>query len=285
MRTGVVRRTFGWLVATGLAAAVTTVIAQVPPPPPPGPAALPAEARRAGLEQKLGAQVPLDAVFRDEAGAAVRIGDLIGDRPAILSIVYYRCPMLCTLVLNGLVRAMRPLSLSAGGDFDVLTISIDPQETPELAAAKKKEYLAQYGRDGAEAGWRFLTGDKETIDRVTGAVGFSYSYDEATGEYAHASGIMVLTPEGRVHRYLYGIEYAPRDLRLGLVDAGSGSIGSPVDQVLLLCYRYDPVSGTYGFAIMTAVRVAGILVLAALALYVTLMIRRERAQARAAGGP
>lgn len=257
--------------------------AQVPPPPPPAPSSLPANIRRAGLEQKLGAQVPLDAVFRDENGAPVRIGDLVGDRPVVLSLVYFKCPMLCTMVLNGLVRAMRPLSLSAGEDFTVLTVSIDPTETPELAKAKKTEYLGQYGREGAGDGWHFLTGEKEAIDRIGNAVGFSYSYDEASGEYAHASGIMVLTPEGRVHRYLYGIEYAPRDLRLGLVDAGSGSIGSPVDQVMLLCYRYDPVSGTYGFAIMTAVRIAGIALLAALALFVTLMIRRERAQARAAG--
>jgi len=227
--------------------------------------------------------VPLDATFRDETGKSVRLGDLIGDRPVVLSIVYFRCPMLCTMVLNGLVRAMRTLSLSAGKDFEVLTVSIDPTETAELAQAKKAEYLAQYGREGAGDGWRFLTGEKAEIDRLAGAVGFTYSYDEASGEYAHASGLMVLTPQGRVHRYLYGIEYAPRDLRLGLVEAGSGAIGSPVDQVLLLCYRYDPVSGTYGFAIMTAVRVAGIAVLAALALFVILMIRRDRAQARLAG--
>lgn len=284
------RRGPGGRAVRGSAAAIltlavaTTLWAQVPPPPPPPREALPEPVRRAGLQQKLGSQTPLDATFLDEQGRSVRLGDLLGGKPAVLSLVYYECPMLCTMVLNGLVRAMRTISLDAGEDFTVLTISIDPREGSDLARAKKKEYLEQYGRAGAEEGWRFLTGGKEAIDRLAEAVGFTYAFDETTGEYAHASGLIVLTPEGRVHRYLYGIEYAPRDLRLALVDAATGRVGSAVDRVLLLCYRYDPVSGTYGFAIITTLRVLGVATLALLALFIVRMIRRDRAQARAAGG-
>ena len=229
-----------------------------------------------GIEQRLDQQVPLDLTFLDESGASVRLADLLGERPVILSLVYYECPMLCTQVLNGLLRSLRVVSLDLGEDFDVLTVSIDPRETAKLAAAKKQEYVGSYGRAGAAAGWHFLTGSQDQITRLAEAVGFRYEYDEETGQYIHATGIMVLTPAGKLARYFYGVEYSPKDLRFGLIEAAEERIGSAVDQVLLLCYQYDPATGKYGLVIMNSLRLAGGATVAITALFVIGWLRRER---------
>jgi protein SCO1/2 len=231
--------------------------------------------RDVGIEQQQGSQLPLDAVFRDEAGQEVRLGKYFGDKPVVLALVQYRCPMLCTLVLNGFLKSSQGMPLEIGRDYQVVTVSFDPREGTELAAEKKKHYVRSYRREGAAEGWHFLTGDQQTIDRLTQAVGFRYHYDPQSGQFAHASGIMVATPGGRLARYFYGIEYSPHDLRLGLVESAAGRIGSPVDQVLLLCYHYDPLTGKYGLAIAGALRIAGTLTVLALGGYLIVMIRRE----------
>lgn len=231
---------------------------------------------RIGIDQHLGTALPLDLVFRDETGQEVKLGSFFGDRPVILSLVYYECPMLCTQVLNGLVRGLRPLSFEPGREFELVTVSIDPGETPELAAAKKREYVTGYGRAGGATAWHFLTGRPAEIAALAEAVGFRYEYDPPTDQFIHASGIMVTTPDGRLSRYFYGIDYAPRDLRLGLVESAEGRIGSPVDKLLLLCYRYDPMTGRYGFLVVTSLRLAAIATVAALAGLVLLLLRRER---------
>lgn len=240
---------------------------------------LPEPLREIGIEQRLGEQVPLELVFRDETGQAVQLGDYIGalpGRPTILALVYYECPMLCSLVLHGLLASVKALSFRIGDEFNIVTVSFDPRETPSLAAAKKAEYVRRYGRPGAASGWHFLTGEEEAIRRLAQAVGFRYAYDEQSQQYIHASGIMVLTPEGRLARYFYGIEYAPRDVRLGLVEAAAGRIGSPIDQVLLFCYHYDPTTGKYGLLIMNVLRLTGLATVIALGTFIVVMIRRER---------
>jgi protein SCO1/2 len=232
--------------------------------------------QRIGIDQKLGDQLPLDLPFVDSDGNPVHLRDYFGDKPVILSLVYFDCPMLCTQVINSLLRAMNVLSFGAGTEFDVLTISIDPGETPELANAKKIEYLKNYrGREGS-TGWHFLTGDQQQIDQLAAAVGFRYEYDEPTDQYIHASGIMVLTPEGKLARYFYGIDYPPRDLRWGLVEAADGAIGNPVDQLLLLCYSYDPMTGKYGLYIRNSLRIGGLATILALGSFIVVMLRRER---------
>ena len=233
-----------------------------------------------GIDQKLNGQVPLDLTFRDETGQTVRLGDYFGRRPVVLTLVYYECPMMCTLVLNGLVHTMREIPFTAGDQFDVVTVSFNPRETPALAAAKKRSYLKSYGRAGAEKGWHFLTGDEASIQALTEAAGFRYVYDPDTRQYAHATAIMVLTPEGRLSRYFYGLEYPARDLRLSLVEASGNKIGSPVDQLLLFCFHYDPVAGKYGLAIMNAMRAAGVATALALGLLIFFMFRRERRASR-----
>lgn len=240
--------------------------------------------REIGFDQRIGASLPADVVLRDEAGRTLRLGDLLGRKPLVMAFVYYECPMLCTLTLNGLVGALGALSFDVGRDFDVVTVSFDPRETPELAAAKKKTYLSRYRRPGAEAGWLFLTGDEAALSRLTASVGFRYAWDAETNQYAHPAGILVVTPEGKIARYLYGIEYAPKDLRLAIVEASEGRIGSPVDQLLLYCYRYDPMTGKYGAAIMRIVRGAGVLTVLALGTFIGVMWRRERRLARAGEG-
>jgi protein SCO1/2 len=229
-----------------------------------------------GLDQRLNEQVPLDLVFVDETGAEVSLGNVIDGKPAVLALVYHQCPMLCNLSQDGLVRSLRALSLSAGKDFTVITVSFDPREGPELAAAKKKVYLEHYGRAGAERGWHFLTGSEQSIRRLTESVGFRYAWDQQTGQYAHAAGIVVLTPEGKISRYFYGVEYPPRDLRLGLVEASANKIGSATDRVLLFCYQYDPTTGKYGLVIMRAIRLGGLATVLGLISYIGIMIRRER---------
>ena len=220
---------------------------------------LPPALRNIGLDQKLNGQIPLNLVFRDEAGRDARLTSYFGSRPVVLALVYYQCPMLCTQVLNGMVMSLRTMSLESGQDFDVIAVSIDPTETPELAARKKAEYVKRYAR--GSAGWHFLTGAEPQIKQLAAAVGFRYAYDPKTKQYAHASAIMLATPSGRLSRYFYGIEYAPRDLRLGLVEASENKIGTPVDQVLLYCFHYDPNTGKYSAIVMNIVRLGALLTL------------------------
>ncbi|MBT4501376.1 MAG: SCO family protein [Gemmatimonadetes bacterium] len=236
---------------------------------------------RIGIDQNLGGQLPLDLTFLDAEGQSVQLGQLYRGKPVILTLVYYECPMLCTQVLNGMVRSLRPLSFTIGEEFDIITVSIDPDETPELARAKKGEYLKNYGRTDAAAGWHFLTGSQEQITRLAEAVGFRYEYDAATDQFIHASGIVVTTPGGQLSRYFYGIDYPPKDLRLGLVESSDGKIGSPVDQLLLLCYSYDPQSGKYGFVIFTSMRILGIATVLALGIFIFSMLRRDRQRSTA----
>jgi protein SCO1/2 len=228
------------------------------------------------IDQNLGAQIPLGLSFRDEQGKSVRLEDLFRSRPVILSLVYYQCPMLCTQVLNGMVAGFQGLGFTAGNEFTVVTVSIDPHETPVMALQKKEHYLQQYRRPAAAAGWHFLTGDESSIHALASAVGFHYLYDTTTGQFAHASGIMVATPEGKLSHYFFGIEYSPKDLRLALVDASHERIGSIADRLLLLCYHYDPMTGKYGVVIEDIFRGAGALTVLLIAGWVLLMLRRER---------
>ena len=237
----------------------------------------PAELRGVGIEQHLNQQVPLDLTFRNEAGEPVTLRSLMRGKPVILSLAYYQCPMLCTLVLNGLVGAMRALPFDAGNEFDVITVSFDPKDTPELAAKKKATYLGEYRRQGAEQGWHFLTGDEASIKALTDAVGFRYNYLPEKGQFAHAAGIMVLTPSGVLSRYFYGVEFAPRDVKFGLMEAANGKIGSPVDQLMLFCFQYDPATGRYTTVVLNAIRVGGVLTLVALGLFMARSWRRDRA--------
>ena len=229
-----------------------------------------------GFDQKLNAPAPLDLMFRDEAGAPVRLGDYFGTKPVILTLNYYECPNLCPLVLGGLVDALRKITFDVGNQFNIVTVSINPRETPALAAAKKATYLERYGRPDAARGWHFLTGEQAAIDQLAQAVGFRYAYDARQNQYAHAAGIMVLTPQGKIAHYFYGIAFSLRDLRLGLVEAAEGQIGSPVDQLLLRCYRYNPVTGRYTIAIMTIVRIVSVATVLLLDMFLLRMVRRDR---------
>jgi protein SCO1/2 len=227
------------------------------------------------IDQRLNEQVPLDLTFRDENGRAVRLGDYFETKPVILALVYYQCPMLCNELLNGLVSSLRVLSFDVGEQFDVVAVSFDPKEDPTLAKDAKTSYLKRYGRRGTPTGWHFLTGEPVSISRLTQAVGFRFYYDTRINQYAHASGIMVLTPLGKLSRYFYGIEFAPRDLRLALVEASANKIGSLADQVLLFCYHYDPSQGKYGFIIMNVIRLCGILFVLSIGIFIVWMLRRE----------
>ena len=220
----------------------------------------------------------------DEAGQEVRLGQFFGKRPILLVLAYYECPMLCNEVLSAMVGSIETLSFNPGQDFEVVVVSFNPGDTPALAAEKKKTYFKRYGRVGTEGGFHFLTGRPESIARLTDAVGFHYAYDKAIGQYAHPAVLHVLTPEGRISRYLYGIDFPPRDLRLALVEAADGKIGTKTDQFLLYCYHYDPQTGRYGFAILNAVRFAGLLTVALTALFIVTALRRERRQASAVPG-
>jgi protein SCO1 len=231
----------------------------------------------AGLqfEQKLNAQVSLDLVFRDEGGRPVKLGDYFGRKPVILVLGYYGCPMLCTLVLNGMVDTLLDLKMDIGNQFEVVNVSIDPTERPELAAAKKRTYLRRYGRHGAEAGWHFLTGEESSIKKLAGEVGFQYAYDPILKQYAHPSGLIVLTPQGKVARYFFGINYPAQDLATTLREAGSEKVGSPVRQLLLLCFHYSPLRGKYGQAIITILRTGGVATVLGLAGTI-LLVRQHR---------
>jgi protein SCO1/2 len=238
--------------------------------------------REVGFDQRLDQRVPGDIALRDEDGRDVRLADYLGKKPVVLTLVYYECPSLCTMTLNGLVSAMNAVAFDAGKEYDVVTVSFEPRETPALATAKKETYLKRYQRPGAAAGWHFLTGDPAEIARLTQAVGFRYTWDERIRQYAHPSGVVVLTPDGTIARYLFGIEYAPKDLRFALVEASQGRVGGVVDQAILYCYQYDPMTGKYGTAIMRLLRVASLLTLGALGAFIFTMWRRERRAARAA---
>ncbi|HEY7509331.1 MAG TPA: SCO family protein [Vicinamibacteria bacterium] len=242
--------------------------------------ARPAQLREVGYDQRLGEAVPLDVALRDEDGRDVTLGQYFGKRPVVLTIVYYDCPMLCTLSLNALASALATLSFDVGREFEVVTVSFDPREGPDLARAKKAAYLQRYKRKGADAGWHFLTGDEASLKRLTAAVGFRYAWDERTKQFAHPAGLLVLTPDGRISRYLYGVEYAPKDLKLAVMESGAGRIGSVIDQVVLFCYQYDPQTGRYGAVVMRIVRVLAVLTLGGLAFLIYTLRRTER---RAAG--
>ena len=287
-----------WLV---LLFAVTCAFAQIPKQPGPSSplygarpesgtsaSGLPKALSDVGIDQKLDQQLPLDLVFHDESGKDVKLGQYFGQKPVVLALVYYDCPMLCTQILNGMVTSFRVLPFQVGKEFDVVTVSFDPRETSALATTKKNvyvNYLPEKMRAGATSGWHFLTGDQENIAKLAEAVGFRYHYDEATKQFAHASGIMVATPHGRLSRYFYGVEYAPRDLRLGLIESSANKIGSPVDQLLLYCYHYDPATGTYGAAVMKIMRIAGVItVLAIVAMLFALKGRKPHLAEMKTGG-
>ena len=248
-------------------------------------ASRPIPLRDVEFDQKLNSQVPLDLSFTDERGIAVQLRQYLNGKPIILNFVYYKCRDLCPLLLDGVVRTLRAISFNIGEEFNVLTVSIDPRDNAALAAAQKKDFLGRYGRPGSERGWHFLTGEDSAIRKLAEAVGFHYSFDPKTGEFAHATGIVLLTPAGKTSRYFYGIEFSPRDLRLGLVEASEGKIGTPIDQLLLFCYHYDPVTGKYGPFVTNLVRLGGVITVIALGAFILWMLRRERTNARAAGRP
>lgn len=231
--------------------------------------------KEVGVDQKLNQSIPLDLAFRDEHGKPVQLGEYFGKKPVILSMVYYNCPMLCTQVLNGLESGLKLIPMDIGKQFDVVTVSIDPLERPVLAEAKQALYTGLYGRPGAAAGWHFLTGDEQQIRQLANAVGFRYAYDPDSKQFAHASAITLLTPEGKISRYFYGIEFPSRDLRLGLVEASAGKIGSPVDQVLLFCYHYDPSTGKYGLLISRLIQAAGAATVLAIGALILVLYRKE----------
>lgn len=231
-----------------------------------------------GIEQKLNSQIPPELSFRDETGRQVRLADYFGGRPMILNLVYYNCPMLCGEVLSGLTGALKAMEFQVGKQFDVLTVSFDPRETPAMASEKKAEFLKRYGRPEAASGWHFLTGSQESISALTKAAGFQYHYDSSTGQFAHGTAIMVLTPEGRIAQYYYGVEFSPKDLRLALVQASQEKIGSLVDQILLYCYHYDPATGKYGMQIMRVLRLGGVATMLGLVILIVVMVRRDSGQ-------
>jgi protein SCO1/2 len=227
-----------------------------------------------GIEQKLNEQLPLNLQFRDETGRAVKLGDYFGRRPVVLSLVYYRCPMLCSELLSGLEGSLKAMSLDIGKDYDVLTVSFDPKDTPADATEKKAATLKHFKRSGAAEGWHFLTGSQESIGALTSAVGFSYELDEKSGQFGHSTAIMLITPEGKIAQYYYGVEFPPRDLRLGLVQTSQNKIGSLADQVLLYCYHYDPKSGKYGAIVSHMIQLGGGITILSLGTVLILLFRR-----------
>ena len=239
-------------------------------------ASLPMMVQGVGIDQNLNAQLPLELKFKDENGQVVRLGQYFRDKPVVLALVYYQCPGLCDLILNGLSHTMEQISLNVGSDYEVVTVSFNPKETWQLANAKKANYIEKYNRSGAKEGWHFLTGDEASIKSLADTVGFHYKYDPVNNQFAHASAIYVITPEGKIARYFYGIEYKPRDFRLGLVEASANKIGTPADQVLLFCYHYDPTTGKYGMAITQVTRALGTATVLLLGGFVFIMLRRER---------
>jgi protein SCO1/2 len=267
------------LLAVALAAPAA---AQVMPEPGQPTSAKPGILGKIGIDQRLNEQVPLDLPFVDENGREVKLGDYFGKRPVVLAMVYYECPMLCTQVLNGIVSALGVVKFDVGKEFDVIAVIINPKEGPGLASQKKQAYVDRYKRPGTEHGFHFLTGKQESIDRLAQAVGFRYEYDAETGQYAHGAGIEVLTPKGVISRYFYGIDFAPRDLQFGLMDASEQKIGSKIDEALLLCYHYDPSTGKYGVIAIDAIRIGGVATVLAFFTFLFVSLRRERAAGKQA---
>jgi protein SCO1 len=276
-----------WRAIFGVLAAASMAAAQPGQPAPMQPTismqdanlkpALPGALQGVGIDQKLDQQLPLNLTFTDEYGATVPLSSFFhAGKPVILAPVYYRCPMLCTQILTGLETSLKAVSFNPGRDFEVVAVSFDPKDTWQLAAAKKQTYLKRYGRPNTANGWHFLTGEEANIKALTEALGFHYKYDPATDQFAHASGIMIATSDGRLSRYFYGVEYAPRDVRLGLVEASQNKIGNPVDQILLFCYHYDPSTGKYGALVMNMVRVAGAAFVLLCGGILWIALRRER---------
>ncbi len=243
---------------------------------------VPAEAGDVGFDQKLGERVPMGVELTDESGRRVTLAEVADGKPAILVPAYYECPMLCNMVLSALMTSLTPMELDAGRDFEVIVVSFDPEETPEMAAETKAPLLARYDRPGAEDGFHFLTGDAAAVEAVMAAIGFRYSYVPERDEWSHVAGIVTLAPDGTVTRYQYGVEYAPRDVRLGLVEAADGTIGTAVDEVLLYCLRYDPATGRYSVAILNIVRAGGVLTVLAIAAF--MLVSRRRGATRIAMG-
>ena len=270
------------LLFAALVAAPAVVCAQPVGNPLPGDPATskPGLLSKIGIDQRLNHHVPLDLPFVDENGKDVKLGDYFGQRPVLLALVYYECPMLCTQVLNGVTGALKTINFDVGKEFDVVAVSINPREGPGLAAQKKAAYVERYGRPQTAGGWHFLTGREENIKTLAAAVGFRYAYDEEIKQYAHGAGVELLTPKGVIARYFYGIEYAPRDLRLGIIEASEEKIGSPIDTALLLCFHYDPTTGTYGPTALTMVRIGAVLTVLAFAAFLFVSLRRERAGGR-----
>ena len=236
---------------------------------------MPGALQNVGFEQRLNETLPLDLMFKDEDNREVRLGEYFNRRPVVLAFVYYECPMLCSQVMNGVTSALTALDESAGSDYEVVAVSFDPRETPMMAAAKKKSYVDRYNRANAEHGFHFLTGSEASIKALTAAAGFKYAWDDQTQQFAHASGFVVATPAGKLSRYFFGIEYAPRDIKFALIESSAGRVGSLVDQVLLYCYHYDPKTGSYSFVAMKAVQLGGAFTLLALVGFVVVAIRRD----------
>jgi protein SCO1/2 len=270
-----------------IAAAASARAQAVPSNVGPGSSTMPLALQNVGFEPQLNAQMPLDLAFVDENGSKVQLGDYFKQKPVLLAFVYYGCPMLCNQVEQGVVGALKMLSFVPGRDYEVVFVSFDPRESPDMAAQKKKSALAHFGRPETAAGWHFLTGAKESIDSATRAANFRYNFSAKTNLFAHASGIMLLTPDGRISRYFYGVEYPGRDVRLGLVDASAGKIGTPIDHVLLFCYQYDPTAATYSASILKIIRLAGVLTILCLVGGILMFRRRETraAQTSRRGGP
>lgn len=275
-----------FIITAALFAAVAPARAQRPLPgteEPGDPAkAKPGLLKKVGIDQRLNAQVPLDLMFTDETGRDVRLGEYFGTRPVVLALVYYECPMLCTQVLNGLVSALGVLTFDAGKEYDVIAVSINPKEGPGLAAQKKQAYLERYKRPETADGWHFLTGREENIQRLAAAVGFRYAFDEEIQQYAHGAGIEILTPHGVIAKYFYGIEFSPRDIRFGLIEASDERIGTVVDSALMLCYHYDPATGKYGATAIGAVRIGAVATVLAFLSFLFVSLRRERASHKGA---
>lgn len=243
------------------------------------PNGLPQALKEVGIEQKLGANMPLDTELKDEDGRTVKLGNYFNTgRPVIIAFVYYECPMLCNQVLNGLTGSLKGINFDAGKDFDVVAISFDARENDkaDLAKNKKASYMERYGRPGTEKGWHFLTGTQDSIDKVTSAAGFSYKWDEKSNQFAHAAGVMIATPAGTLSRYFYGIDYSPKDVKFGLMESNENKVGTAAEQLLLYCYHYDPASGKYGFAILRVMRVGGILTLLGMGLMGFVFWRRNK---------
>jgi len=259
--------------ASGWWAAALFALAAVPLQAQPG---MPAAFQKVGIDQKLNAQVPLETILQDENGSKVRLGQYFTGKPVVLAMVYYACPMLCNMTLNGLNEAMEKMTLDLGSDYQVITVSFDERETPQVARAKKANYVRKFGRPGAAEGWHFLTGNAVAVRKVSESVGFHYAWDSMTNQFVHAAGIMVLTPDGKVSKYFYGIKYDPRDLRLGLVDASDKKIGTAVDKILLFCYHYDPATGKYGPMVMNIVRLSAGITVLTLGMFMFVWLRRDQ---------